>query len=84
MQFKIRWNAKARDFLKSLPSDAAQRIVKKIKSIEENPFRYLGHVEIDKCYKLRIGIYRALIEVDYKKRILIVRVLDKRIRIYKR
>jgi len=84
MQFKVRWHDKARAVLRSLPTDVSQRIVRKIKGIENNPFHYLEHVEIDKCYKLRIGNYRALVEVDYENKILIVRMLDKRSRIYKR
>jgi len=33
-------------------------------------------------YKLRIGDYRALIDVDNQRKILFVRVFDKRGRIY--
>jgi len=40
---------------------------------------------ITKCkyYKLRIGDYRALIDVDFDKGFLVVEVLDKRGRVYK-
>lgn len=64
--------------------DISKRIVKKIKSIRENPFRYLEHFEGKNYYKIRIGIYRALIDIDFKRKIIFVQVLDKRGRIYKR
>lgn len=45
------------------------------------PFRFLEHFE-GNGYKFRIGDYRALIDVDFEKKILKVRVFDKRERIY--
>ena len=84
MPFKIHWHNNTRKFLGRLPSDITGRIIKKIKSIEENPFRFLEHLEKDNFYKLRIGDYRALIEVDFENKKLIVKVIDKRSRIYKR
>jgi len=84
MIFQIELGPKAEDVLNKLPKDIALRITKKLYAIAENPFRFLGHIEIDNCYKLRIEVYRALIEVDYENKILIVRMLDKRSRIYKR
>ena len=45
---------------------------------------YLEHYEKANVYKLRIGDYRALIDVDKSRKILFVQVIDKRSRIYKR
>ena len=83
MAFDIEWQPNARKFLRKLSSDIAKRIVKKIKEIEENPFHYLEHYEGD-GYKFRIGDYRLLIDVDFENKILKIRVLDKRGRVYKR
>lgn len=82
MTFDIEWHSNSRKFLRKLPSDIAKRIIKKIKELTENPFRYLRHYEGD-GYKFRIGDYRALIDVDTENKILMVRVLDKRSRVYK-
>ena len=47
--------------------DLEERIKKKLFSIKkENPFNYLEYFEGD-YYKLRIGDYRALIDVDFEK-----------------
>ncbi len=83
MTFDIKWQPNARKFLRKLSPDIAKRIVKKIKELKENPFRYLEHYE-GEGYKFRIGDYRALIDVDFEDKILKIRVLDKRGRIYKR
>ncbi len=83
MSFSIEWDEKVLSFLKKLPKDISERIFNKVESIKENPFRFLEHYK-GKYYKLRIGDYRALIDIDFEKKTLIVQVLDKRGRIYKR
>ena len=83
MSFFVEWDGKALDYLKRLPKNISERIFKKVESVKENPFHFLEHYE-GEYYKLRIGNYRALIDIDFEKKILIVQVLDKRGRIYKR
>lgn len=83
MNFSIQWDKKPLNFLKTLPEDISKRIFNKIDSIKENPFHFLEHYE-GEYYKLRIGDYRALIDIDFENKILIVQVIDKRGRIYKR
>ena len=83
MSFDIRWTSASRKFLRKIPSVISKNIVQKIYALSDNPFRFLKHFEGD-GYKLRIGGYRALIDVDSSKKILVVRIVDKRGRIYKR
>ncbi len=83
MSFKIEIGKKAEKFFNKLPKETALRLTKKLRQLKENPFRYLEHFE-GGGFKFRIGDYRALIDVDLKRKALIVRVLDKRGRIYKR
>lgn len=82
--YSLEFGPKAEKFIDKLQKDIAIRIIEKLKQIRENPFRYLEHYEGDDCYKIRIGDYRALIDVDFTNRKLIVRVVDKRGRIYDR
>jgi mRNA-degrading endonuclease RelE of RelBE toxin-antitoxin system len=84
MTFQIELGPKAQKSLDKLPEHVGLRIIDKLESVKENPFRYLEHYEGDNCFKLRIGDYRALIDADFKNKKLIVRILDKRGRIYKR
>ena len=83
MSYSIIWKPKPLKFLNKLQKDIALRILDKIDSVNDNPFRYLEHYEGEDCYKLRIGHYRALIDVNLKDRILIIE-FDKRERIYNR
>ncbi|MBU2616384.1 MAG: type II toxin-antitoxin system RelE/ParE family toxin [Nanoarchaeota archaeon] len=83
MMFKIEYNSQSRKFLKNLEKHLVKRILEKLEDVSKNPFRYLEHHE-GRDYKLRIGDYRALVDVDFKSKILIVRILDKRGRIYKK
>ncbi|MBI3051855.1 hypothetical protein HYY74_05355 [Candidatus Woesearchaeota archaeon] len=48
----------------------------KLDKVAVNPFRYLEHYEGADVYKLRIGEHRMLIDVDFKNKVLKIRVLD--------
>ena len=84
MIFEIKFSNQSTKFIRNLSNNIQARIKKKFIEISENPFRYLEHFEGENFYKLRIGDYRSLIDVDFEKKILFVRVLDKRGRICKR
>ena len=81
MTFKITLDPKVEKFLDKLEKNIALRIIDKLEELSEDPFRYLEHFE-GEGYKLRVGDYRAVVDVDFNKNVLIVRVLDKRGRIY--
>ncbi len=81
MSYELIWHPAAAKYLESLPNQIASRVLKKVDEVSVHPFRYLEHFEGD-GYKLRIGEYRALIDVDLQNEILKVRVFDKRGRIY--
>ena len=83
MSFSIEWKPKPFNFLENLQKEVALRILEKLDRVKEDPFRYLEHYEGD-YYKLRIGNYRMLIDIDFDQKVLIIQVLDKRGRIYKR
>ncbi|MEK6907380.1 MAG: type II toxin-antitoxin system RelE/ParE family toxin [Nanoarchaeota archaeon] len=75
---------KAEKNLKKLPKELIIRVLNKFDELIKNPFRFLEHYEGQDVYKFRIGDYRALIDIDFKNKILFVRVFDKRGRIYER
>jgi len=81
MSWTFVWHPKAAKYVESLPNELAKRILKKIDEVSADPFRHIEHFE-GSAYKLRIGDYRALIDIDFEKQILKVRVFDKRERIY--
>ena len=81
MSYHITWHPKAAKYLESLPHETAKRILDKFDEVSADPFRYLEHFE-GEGYKLRIGDYRALVDADLQKKIIKVRVFEKRGRIY--
>jgi mRNA interferase RelE/StbE len=82
MGFEIKFSNQATKFFRQLQQDIQDRIKQKFHEVSEDPFRFLEHFEGD-YYKLRIGDYRALIDIDLQRKILFIRILDKRGRIYK-
>ena len=84
MIYRVKLHPKVNRFLEKCDKTLSERIKKKFRLLKENPFRYLEHYEGKDFYKLRIGDYRALIDVDNSRKIIFVRVLDHRSKIYKR
>ena len=82
MSYNIKLHPNVAKYLSKLPTDISTRIKKKLEDTKQNPFHFLEHYEGDKSYKLRIGDYRALIDIDIERRLLFVRVLDHRSRVY--
>ena len=83
MNYQVLLDPKVIKFLETLPGDLSSRIKDRLRLLKENPFNYLEHYEGDNFHKLRIGDYRALIDVDFKDKVIFIRVFDKRGRVYK-
>lgn len=83
MSYEISWHSKAAKYVESLPKHLSRRILDKLEEVAKDPFRYVDHFE-GAYYKLRIGEYRALLEIDFTRRVLWVMVFDKRERVYER
>jgi len=83
MNYKTFLQPDARKFLRKLNQAEMKHIIKKLRQVEENPFKYLEHFEEEGVFKLRIGNYRALVTVNQKSCVLTIHVLDKRGRVYK-
>lgn len=81
--YEIDFSKQATKFIRNLEKNIKERIKAKVREVKKNPFRYLEHYEGNYYHKLTIGDYRALIDVDFKRRILFVRVMDKGGKIYR-
>ena len=82
--YEVRLHPKVAKLLDSMDSALRERVKTKLRDAANNPFQYLEHYEGKDYYKLRIGDYRTLVDIGFANKILYVRVLDKRGRIYKR
>ena len=82
MTYNLKWHPQAFKVLDKLQKETIQRVLDKFDLVIEDPFRFLEHYEGDKLFKLRIGDYRALVEVNIQNKILLVKVFDHRSKIY--
>jgi mRNA-degrading endonuclease RelE of RelBE toxin-antitoxin system len=79
MTHNVILSTQARKFLQKQDAHIQSRLRKALATLK-NPFHVLEHFEGD-CYKLRIGDYRALCDVEAKT--VLVRILENRGRMYK-
>lgn len=68
--------------LRKLDTEERERIIKKIHSIREDPFAHLKKLTGNHFWRLRIGDYRAIIDVVIKGKTIYVLKIDKRERVY--
>ena len=83
--YKILYSKKSVKFLKRIPKEDSERITKKIELLGENPFppetkKVQG---LNDIFRLRVGDYRILYNIDKKEKILGIIKIDKRSRVYK-
>ena len=73
--FQVEITETAKDFLKKLQKKDSDIILNKIYSLRDNPFRFLKRLQGEKLWRLRIGDYRAVIDVIVSNnKIIVVRI----------
>lgn len=83
MTFEIIWDQQPKDFLKKIEEKEAQRIIKKVNNIDENPMHYLETLVDINAFKLRVGDHRVLIDVNQEARTITILFIGHRKNIYK-
>jgi mRNA interferase RelE/StbE len=81
--FEVEYSEESLFQLRGLDVPVAKRIIRKIESARSNPHRFfvrlVGRVE----YKLRVGDYRVIVDIDENRRVIVVRSLGHRKNVYK-
>ena len=73
--FQIEITETAKKFLKKLNNKETEFILNKIYSIRDHPFRFLKRLQEEKRWRLRIGVYRAIVDVIISmNKIIIIRI----------
>ena len=73
--YSIQIEKNAEDFLKKLQKKDAEMILNKIYSIRENPYRFLKRLQGEKLWRLRIGDYRAKVDIIISmNKIIVIRI----------
>jgi len=68
--------------LNKLEKEIKERIWNKIQQCRENPFHFLEHLEEIQGFKLRVGDYRVIIDVDQANNFLKILKIGHRKNIY--
>ena len=82
--YKLIFSKPAIKQLNKLEKEIKERVWEKLQVCKENPFRFLEHLEQIKGFKLRVGDYRLIIDVNNNKKIIEVLKLGHRKNIYER
>jgi mRNA-degrading endonuclease RelE of RelBE toxin-antitoxin system len=82
--YAIELTKKASDYLRSVEQSEAERILKKLYSLRENPIPHLKKLKDTRLWRLRAGPHRAIIDVLIKGKRLIVLRIGRRKNVYDR
>ena len=80
--YDLKFDKKAINFLNKIEKKDKKRIWNKLQECKIDPFRYLKHLENMESYKLRVGDYRIIIDVENTIKILNVVKIGSRKNIY--
>jgi len=80
--YQLKFDKKAINFLNKLEKKDKERIWNKLQECKTDPFRYLKHLENMEGYKLRIGEYRLIIDIENTIKILNVVKIGHRKNVY--
>ncbi|MCA9488098.1 MAG: type II toxin-antitoxin system RelE/ParE family toxin [Nanoarchaeota archaeon] len=80
--YELRFDKQALNFLNKLEHNVKKRIWNKLQECKSEPFRYLKRLTQIKGYKLRVGDYRLIIDVQEEIKILFVEKIGHRKNIY--
>jgi len=83
--FDVKYSRQAAKFLKSLDKTTVSRILTKIEKLKHDPFSHDSKIiegYSEKLFRVRVGDYRILYEVDYNDNLIGIVKIDKRSRAY--
>ena len=81
MSYQINWGP-AKEDVHALDSEVRMRVIKKVRSIADQPFRFVALLEGYRLFKLRIGDYRAIMDIKQSEKQIIVVLVGHRSRVY--
>lgn len=84
--YEVVFSRKASDFVRSLPESQREKLKEIIGKLKDNPFshQYRKIRGETNLYRIRLGKYRLLYEVDeHQKRVIFLKI-DKRSKVYDR
>jgi len=80
--YEVIFDPEAIDFLEKSEKQLARRIWNKIMSTKENPHHFFERLTEIPGYKLRIGDYRAIADIEDSKKTITITLIGHRKKIY--
>ena len=84
MIYEVIFDEAAITFLSKLPEQQRTRIYKKIIDAKKNPFHFFEILKGRKEYKLRVGDYRVIADIQKRRKTINILHIGHRRNIYKR
>ena len=81
--FEVEYSEETLFQLRGLEVPVAKRIILKIESIRSDPHRFFVRLVGRTEYKLRVGDYRVIADIEENRRVIVVRSLGHRKNVYK-
>ena len=84
MIFELTFSNQAKDFLKKCDNSLSSRIIGKVEELTTNPVPHnsVRVVGEDKTFRIRIGDYRVLYEINWAQKYLLIAKIEKRAKVY--
>ncbi|MDE1762360.1 MAG: type II toxin-antitoxin system RelE/ParE family toxin [Candidatus Micrarchaeota archaeon] len=83
MAFELQYSADAVLHLEALEKSVARRIVNKLDRAKGNPHQFFKRLVGRPEYKLRVGDYRVIAELDTRRHVIFIRSVGNRRDIYR-
>lgn len=81
--YRLIWAPRVKEELKELAPRLAERVIKKVAELELAPYHFVEKMTDVNCWKLRVGDYRVLLDIDEKKKEIQVLKVGHRKNVYK-
>lgn len=83
MIWSVSWSDKSKKQLSKIDKKIISRIIDGVEDIKEDPFRAVSKLTGSQFFRLRVGDYRVILDLQQGKMIIFVVETDNRKRIYK-
>jgi mRNA interferase RelE/StbE len=82
--FRVEFSELAAEEFEKLDKPIRERIARKLRTMAVHPAHYLTRLSSVDAYKLRVGDYRVIVDVEWKQKIVYVLSVGHRSTVYRR
>ncbi len=83
LSFQVEFSQLAAERFDKLGRSVQERLVRKLQQVAKNPRRHLSRLRGVDAFKVRVGDYRVIVDVDWKEETVYVLTLGHRRTIYR-